>query len=238
MKIKVLLFARLKEVIGLEMVELDRNQMLTVADVWDALRTEYPQVEGFEKSLLFSVNQEFADLYTRVKEGDELAIFPPVSGGQSLAAKIDPENETGDVYRIVREPIRLENLVGQLSRPEDGAVVIFAGIVRNNTRGRQTLYLEYEGYEPMALRKMKEIGESLKQRWGIDRVGMIHRLGRLEIGEASVVIVVTSAHRQVAFEACRYAIDTLKKIVPVWKREFFEDGDVWVEGDFSQVPTR
>jgi molybdopterin converting factor subunit 1 len=238
MKIKVLFFARLKEIIGREMVELDLNPMLTVADVWHALRTEYPQVKDFEKSLLFSVNQEFADLRTRIEEGDELAIFPPVSGGQSLADKTNPEDETGDVYRIVREPIRLESLVSQLSRPKDGAVVIFAGIVRNNTRGRQTLYLEYEGYEPMALRKMKEIGDSLKQRWGIDRVGMIHRLGRLAIGEASVVIVVSSAHRHVAFEAARYAIDTLKKIVPIWKREFFEDGDVWVEGDFSQVPTR
>jgi MoaE-MoaD fusion protein len=238
MKVKVLFFARLKEIIGREMVELDLNPMLTVADVWEALRTEYPQVKDFEKSLLFSVNQEFADLHTRVKEGDELAIFPPVSGGQSQSAKTNPEDETGDVYRIVREPIRLESLVSQLGRPEDGALVIFAGIVRNNTRGRQTLYLEYEGYEPMALTKMKEIGGSLKQRWGIDRVGMIHRLGRLAIGEASVVIVVSSAHRHVAFEACRYAIDTLKKIVPIWKREFFEDGDIWVEGDFSQVPTR
>jgi MoaE-MoaD fusion protein len=238
MKIKVLFFARLKEIIGREMVELDLNPMLNVADVWDALRNEYPQVKGFEKSLLFSVNQEFADLHTRVKEGDELAIFPPVSGGQNLADKTKPEIETGDVYRIVREPIRLENLVDRLSCPGDGAIVTFAGIVRNNTRGRRTLYLEYEGYEPMALRKMKEIGELLKQSWTIGRVGMVHRLGKLEIGETSVAIVVTSAQRHVAFEACRYAIDTLKKVVPIWKREFFEDGDVWVEGDFSQGPTR
>lgn len=150
--------------------------------------------------------------------------------------RIYQANETGDVYQIVRDVIQLDTLAQQLSHPEDGAVVTFAGIVRNNTQGRRTLYLEYEGYGPMALRKMQEIGETLKQKWAVNQVGIVHRLGRLEIGETSVGIVITSAHRTVAFEACHFAIDTLKKIVPIWKKEFFEDGEVWVEGDFSPLP--
>ncbi len=231
MKIRVLLFARLKEIVGREVVELHRQEMFTVGDAWDALRSQFPQVEGFGRSLLFSVNQEYAELDTPIKEGDELAVFPPVSGGEILTKKMYPENETGDVYQIVQEPIPLEEFSRQLSQPEDGAIVTFSGIVRNNTGGRKTLYLEYEAYIPMAIKKIQEIGTTIKQQWKIGRIGIIHRLGRLEIGEASVVIVVTSAHRHIAFEACHYAIDSLKKVVPIWKKEFFEDGEVWVEGE-------
>ena len=146
-------------------------------------------------------------------------------------------SEDGDVFQIVRDSIHLEALVEQLRQPEDGAIVVFDGIVRNNTKGRKTVYLEYEGYEPMALKKMREIAERIKQKWKIHRIGIVHRLGRLEIGEASVVIGITSAHRDIAFEACRFAIDTLKKTVPIWKKEFFEDGEVWVEGEFpTELP--
>ena len=221
MNIEVLLFARLKELVGHDRVVVQRQELLTVRDVWDGLRAQYPQVEGFGKSWLVSVNQEFADWDTAVREGDELAFFPPVSGGA----------EDGNPIRIVRSPIQIEQLVNQLRQPEDGAVVVFDGIVRNHSRGRKTLYLEYEGYEPMALKKMKEIEEGTRSRWPVNRIGIVHRLGRLEIGEASVVIVVTSAHRKVAFEACQHVIDTLKKTVPIWKKEFFADGEVWIEGD-------
>ena len=221
MNIEVLLFARLRELVGHDRVVVRRQELLTVRDVWDGLRAQYPQVEGFGKSLLVSVNQEFADWGTPVNEGDELAFFPPVSGG---AVGRDP-------IRIIRSPILIEPLVSQLQQPEDGAVVVFDGIVRNQSQGRKTLYLEYEGYEPMALKKMREIEEIVRNRWPVNRIGIVHRLGRLEIGEASVVIVVTSAHRKVAFEACQYIIDTLKKTVPIWKKEFFADGEVWVEGE-------
>jgi molybdopterin synthase catalytic subunit len=110
-------------------------------------------------------------------------------------------------------------------------VVVFEGIVRNHSRGRFTLYLEYEAYEPMAIRKMEEIIHEVKQKFAIDRIGMIHRLGRLEIGETSVAIIVTSGHRHAAFEACHYVIDRLKRIVPIWKKEYFQDGSVWAEGE-------
>jgi molybdopterin synthase catalytic subunit len=110
-------------------------------------------------------------------------------------------------------------------------VVVFEGIVRNHSRGRSTLYLEYEAYEPMAIRKMEELGREAKQKFTIDGIGLIHRLGRLEIGETSVAIIVTAEHRRAAFEACQYAIDRLKQIVPVWKKEYFADGAVWAEGE-------
>ena len=230
--IKILLFARLKEIVGQGVIEVDCGEARTVRDVWNMLQTRFPHAAGFEQSLLFAVNQEFADLETKVKEDDEVAIFPPVSGGEGCGSKeVYREDQSGDVYQVVYQAIQIENLANQLSQAEDGAIVIFAGIVRNNSRGRKTLYLEYQGYEPMALRKIREIGLMIRQRWDIHRVGIVHRLGKLEIGETSVALVITSAHRHVAFEACHYAIDTLKKTVPIWKKEFFEDGEVWVEGD-------
>ena len=133
--------------------------------------------------------------------------------------------------RLTRGTIDTRALVAELLQGGDGAVVTFEGVVRNHTKGRATKFLEYEAYEPMALAKMREIAAEVVGKYPIDRIGMTHRLGHLDIGEASIVIVVTSAHRKPAFEACHYAIDRLKKIVPIWKKEFFEDGAVWVEGE-------
>ncbi len=132
---------------------------------------------------------------------------------------------------LVREPIDRDALVASLKQPADGAVVVFDGIVRDNTRGRKTLYLDYEAYEEMALAEMQKLASEAGERFAIDRVGVVHRLGRLEIGESSIVIVVTSAHRGAAFDACRWLIDTLKRTVPVWKKEHFADGAVWTDGD-------
>ena len=136
-----------------------------------------------------------------------------------------------DIFLLVRERIDTEALVAKLKAPEDGAVVVFDGFVRNNFKGQPTLYLEYESYEAMAYAKIREIGAEIHQKFPIHRVGVVHRLGRLEIGETSVVIVITSAHRAAAFDACRYAIDTLKRIVPIWKKEYFAGGAVWAEGE-------
>jgi molybdopterin synthase catalytic subunit len=136
-----------------------------------------------------------------------------------------------DVILLVRERINTPELVAKLKAPEDGAVVVFDGFVRNNFKGQRTLYLEYESYEAMAYAKMREIATEIHAKVPVRRVAMVHRLGRLEIGETSVVIVVTSAHRAAAFEACRYAIDTLKRVVPIWKKEYFAGGAVWAEGE-------
>jgi MoaE-MoaD fusion protein len=136
-----------------------------------------------------------------------------------------------DVILLVREKIDTRALVAKLKAPEDGAVVVFDGFVRNNFKGQRTLYLEYESYEAMAYAKMREIAAEIHAKFPVHRLAMVHRLGRLEIGETSVVMVVTSAHRAAAFEACRYAIDTLKRVVPIWKKEYFAGGAVWAEGE-------
>ncbi len=134
------------------------------------------------------------------------------------------------MYRLVREAIDIQSMTETLVRPEDGAVAVFQGVVRDNSRGKKVLYLEYHAYESMALMKLEEVGRLAKQEFDIHDVGILHRLGRLNLSDCSVAIVVTSAHRRPAFEACRFAIDTLKNIVPIWKKEFYEDGAVWIEG--------
>ena len=139
--------------------------------------------------------------------------------------------DSEDIFRIVREPIDAKGIVESLKAPADGALVVFDGFVRDNFKGQKTLYLEYEAYENMAWAKMREIGAQIHERFAIRRLAMVHRLGRLEIGETSVLIVVASAHRAAAFDACRYAIDTLKKTVPIWKKEYFVGGAVWAEGE-------
>jgi MoaE-MoaD fusion protein len=230
MKMKILFFAAVREQVGMSSLELEPESEQTVGEVWGKLLVLYPQLGKFGSGLLFALNQEYATRESAIKGGDELAIFPPVSGGAA-----DPESEVGaaahqDFFQIVRSPIQLESLIQQLSLPEDGAVVSFLGTVRNNALGRRTRHLEYEGFEPMALKKLMEIGQAIHQQWEVNRIGIVHRLGRLEIGEISVAIVICAPHREAAFDACRFAIDTLKMIVPIWKKEFFMDGEVWVEG--------
>ena len=174
-------------------------------------------------ALAVAVNHEYAAASAVLHEGDEVALLPPVSGGADAAAM--------PIVSLTRECIDRDALVAALQQPGDGAIVVFDGIVRDNTRGRKTLYLDYEAYEEMALSQMQKLAQEAGERFAIDRVGMMHRLGRLEIGESSIVIVVTSAHRAAAFDACRWLIDTLKRTVPVWKKEHFADGAVWTDGE-------
>jgi molybdopterin synthase catalytic subunit len=148
----------------------------------------------------------------------------------------DIQAHPDDYFALTRTQIHADSLIAKVRTPGDGAVVTFDGCVRNNSLGRRTLHLEYEGYEPMALLKMREIGEQLHKMFSIDRTAIVHRLGRLEIGETSVFIAVSAAHRVAAFEACRWAIDTLKRTVPIWKKEFFEDGAIWADGELPPVP--
>lgn len=147
--------------------------------------------------------------------------------------------ETGlssDLVALTRETIDARALLDRVRTPADGAVASFDGVVRNHSRGRSTLYLEYQAYEPMALRKLEEVARAARASFAIDRLAIVHRLGRLEIGESSVFIAVSAAHRAAALDACRFAIDTLKRTVPIWKKEFFADGAVWADGELPPPP--
>ena len=223
--ITVLLFGQAREWVGSSTLELTLDAPATVDSMFDILKSQHPQLAGMERSMLFAVNEEYASTSAPLSDGDRVAVLPPVSGG---------ETANWDIFEITREPINITDLRARLLEGDSGAVVIFDGVARNNTQGRRTLHLEYEGYEPMALRTMEQIGAEVHDQWPINRIGIIHRLGRIDTTESSVIIVVTSAHRKIAFEACHYAIDRLKKIVPIWKKEFFEDGAVWVENEEAE----
>jgi len=220
MKVNVLYFGITHDLTGVAQEQVQIPEGETLEGLRRQCQARFPRLLSVGGSLLLAVNQEVAKPSTRLRDGDEVAFMPPVSGGAG-----------GDFFRITRGPISVADPAAELRAPEDGAVVTFEGIVRNHSRGRSTLYLEYEAYEPMAIRKMEELGGEVRQKFAIDGVGMIHRLGRLEIGETSVAIIVTAAHRRAAFEACQYAIDRLKQIVPIWKKEYFADGAVWAEGE-------
>lgn len=220
-KITALLFGQAREATGAENIELNLEEGATVESAFVALKSLHPKLAAMERSLMFAINEEYASRQQTLSNNDRLAILPPVSGGEAACE---------DILEITREPINITDLRTRLLGGDSGAAVIFDGVVRDNTKGRRTLYLEYEGYTEMALKTMAQISREVREKWAINRLGVIHRLGRIEISESSIVIIVTSAHRKIAFEACHYAIDRLKKIVPIWKKEFFEDGEVWVEG--------
>ena len=223
MKIKVLLFGLLKDIAGRSTETLELEDGALVRDVLAYYSQTIPRFEAMIPALAISVAEEYARPDRALREGDEVGLLPPVSGGSTQV-------RDGEVV-IVREPIDKQAVVTRLQHPADGAIVVFDGIVRDNTRGRRTVHLEYESYEAMALKQMKSLATESRTRFGVRAVSIIHRLGRLEIGETSVLIAVASAHRGVAFDACRWIIDTLKKTVPIWKKEYFEDGAVWADGE-------
>jgi molybdopterin synthase catalytic subunit len=222
MQVRVLFFGVLKDLLSSSGEAVMLPEGATVAQLTERLRKD--AAHPVWSALAVAVNQEYAAASAVLHDGDEVALLPPVSGGVEDAA-------VAPVVRLVREPIDRDALVATLKQPGDGAVVVFDGIVRDHTRGRKTLYLDYEAYEEMALDQMQKLAREAGERFAVDRVGVVHRLGRLEIGESSIVIVVTSAHRAAAFDACRWLIDTLKRTVPVWKKEHFADGAVWTDGE-------
>lgn len=230
MQVRVLFFGRLKEIIGLAEDRADLNEGARVEEVFARYSDRFPELASFRSSVAAAVNQEYAQWSAPLHENDEVAFLPPVSGGEEPVA--DRKASVGDICSIVRDAIRSSEVVDQVKDPADGAVIVFEGIVRNNSRGKETLYLVYEAYENMALAKMLEICKEMRRLYQIDRILMIHRLGRIEIGETSIVIAVSSAHRAAAFDASRFAIDTFKRTVPIWKKEYFQDGAVWADGEF------
>ena len=224
MQVRVLFFGALRDLLGRssEMVALPEGAPLS--HLLDRYTREVPALNQLLPSIALSVNQEYATRDLRLHEHDEVALLPPVSGG------VDP-TLSGQHCTIVRNKIETAGFVEVLKKPEDGAIVVFEGIVRNHSRGRRTQYLEYEAYEGMAVKQMDELVATAVSKFAIDDARIVHRLGRMEIGETSVLIVVSSAHRAPAFDASRFLIDTLKKTVPIWKKEFFADGSVWADGE-------
>src|ERR1022692_2017919 len=185
-------------------------------------------------SIVVARNREFAEISTPLTEGDEVAFLPPVSGGAGAISHIA---EAGHYFALTRHAIDTRAVMARLLTGAEGAVVTFEGTVRNNTKGRATRCLDYECYESMALKTMLSIGLEIIGQYEVGRIAIVHRLGRILIGETSVAIIVTAPHRGPAFEAAREAINRLKKLVPIWKKEHFVDGEVWVEGEWdSNVP--
>lgn len=224
MRVRVLSFGILKDWLGRE-ASVELPEGATVLDLWKTVTGKAADEGRPGPGILgvaAGVNAEYVPHTCVLRDGDEVAFLPPVSGGSA--------GEPGDVT-LTREVIDADRLVAAAKRPEDGAVVVFDGIVRNHSRGRRTLYLEYEAYEEMALGQMRELAAQARERFAIRQVTMVHRLGRLEIGETSVLIVVAAAHRGAAYDASRWLIDTLKQIVPIWKKEVFADGAVWAAGE-------
>lgn len=226
MRVRVLLFGQLRDIVGRREESLDLPSGATLASVTDHYARKFPAFLAIQAAIACSVNQEYASGLAILKEGDEVGLLPPVSGGKSGGRALEASR-----CAIVRERIRTQEIVDSVKAAEDGAVAIFEGIVRNHSRGRRTLHLEYEAYESMALNEMQRLVDTARERFAVREVRLVHRLGRLEIGETSVLIVVAGAHRAAAFEACRWLIDTLKKTVPIWKKEYFEDGAVWADGE-------
>jgi molybdopterin converting factor subunit 1 len=219
MRVRVLFFGVLKDLVGRTGESLELPDGAVVREVLSHYLSEVPRMREALASIAVAVNQEYAGAETVLRSDDEVALLPPVSGGSGKAAS------------IVRDAIDTQGVLARIKRGEDGAAVVFEGVVRNQTRGRRTLYLEYEAYEEMALDQMEGLAEQALKQFQVREVRLVHRLGRLEIGETSVLIVVGSAHRAAAFDACRWLIDTLKRTVPIWKKEFFEDGAVWADGE-------
>lgn len=216
-KVRVLFFGAARDVVDQNPLEISLAAPATVSTAFQSLVAKFSELERFGRSLLFAVNQEYASPDTVLKENDELAVFPPVSGGSH------------DFFELTTEPIDVGEVARRVVLPECGATVTLDGYAREWTRGKHTLYLVYEAYDSMALTEMQRLGAEAHERFEIAHLAIVHRTGRLEIGETSVVIAVSAPHRQAAFQACEWAIRELKRTVPIWKKEVFENGEEeWV----------
>jgi molybdopterin converting factor subunit 1 len=233
MQVKVRYLGMLREIAGRDDESVEISEGAPLAELYAVLQERMPQLQNFRQAIALAVNYEYSAADTPLRDGDEIALIPPVSGGapDTPVSVHTPAMQTTDHAALVRQPIDGAAISAAIRQPDDGAVVIFDGIVRNQTRGRRTLYLDYTAYEPMALKQMEQLAQQALANYAVRDVWLVHRLGQLQIGETSVYIAVASAHRAAAFDACRWLIDTLKKTVPIWKKEFFADGAVWADGE-------
>ena len=223
MKVQVRLFARYREATGRDSLDVELPDGGTVERAWEAVARQLPALQPYRPFTLFALRNDYVGADHPLDDGDELCLFPPVSGGSA------PVSSPADWIEVTTEPLSERAVARAVEHPGAGGIALFSGVVRDQTGGRHVKFLEYEAHAPMAVAKMREIAAAIRQRWpATARVALVHRIGRLEIGESSVMIAVSSPHRGPAFDACRFAIDTLKETVPIWKKEYFEDGEVWV----------
>ena len=216
MRVRVLLFAGLREAVGKKEFFLELKDDSSLKELLAEIQEEIPVLDRYRGRLVVAVNQRRSPEETLLQEGDEVALLPPISGGSERTW-------------LQAEPLSLDALYAEVRSPDRGGLVSFLGVVRNHSRGSQIDHLEYEAYAPMAELEMRNIAREITERWPEVRIAMSHRVGRLEVGDPAVMIVAAAPHRAEAFEACRFAIDTLKETVPIWKKEFGEDGATWVE---------
>lgn len=237
-RVQVLFFGLLRDLMGTSQESLDLGESpaggYRLRDVFLHYAERDPRLAGLAASIVLARNQSFETPDCLIADGDEIAFLPPVSGGTGPYSHViqDPE---GHFFALTRERIDTETLKRQILASHDGAMVDFEGVVRDNTKGRATRFLDYECYEAMAIKMMAQIGREIAAAHAISRIALVHRLGRLEIGEASVVVIATSPHRGPAFAAALDGINRLKKTVPIWKKEYFADGEVWVDGDWDDT---
>jgi molybdopterin synthase catalytic subunit len=253
--VTVLFFGAARDTTGQAEVDFVLQGAPTAASAFAAVMERFPDLRRFGRSLLFAVNQEYAQEDREVHDGDELAVFPPVSGGSAAsddagsagilpAGRVPTNVETdkisalpaNDFFELTTDPIDVGAVARRVVLPQCGATVTLDGYAREWTRGRQTLHLIYEAYAPMALSELERLGREAHARFEIAHIGIVHRTGHTKIGETSVVIAVSAPHRRAAFEACEWAIRELKRTVPIWKKEIFADGEVWVEGEGQSQP--
>lgn len=235
MKINILFFATLRDIAGEKQITYTTvGNILTVATLRDELSKQYPEMADNLKSALAAINEEFAFAQDTIKDGDEVAFFPPVSGGSG--------EQYPEIFLLPDEPINHDDMVEAITTPETGAVCFFSGMVRGKTDKEghipETEYLEYEAYEPMALAKMRQVAAEIREKFPkVQGIAIAQRIGRLQVGQNTVLIACSSAHRDDGcFEASRYGIDRLKEIVPVWKKEVGRDGEAWIEGEYMPKP--
>lgn len=225
MKVTIFLFALYREKAGRNRLEVDLPEGATAGDAVRRVARDVPPLGPLLATAALAVNTEYAGPDTRLRDGDELALIPPVSGGAARRAHGATRAAT---VSITDQPINVQAAIAGLVRPTDGALVVFQGVVRDFTDGRRLLYMDYEAYRPMAEKTLRHIAEEVRAQFRVDDVAIVHRVGRLAVGEASLLVAVASPHRREAFAACQEVIDRVKRLTPVWKKEVWEGGEAWV----------
>jgi molybdopterin synthase catalytic subunit len=224
-EVRIRFFARHRDIVGTAEAIRTVDTGCTVGQLWERLVEEHPRLHGYTGRLLYAVNQQFAEPETVLSDGDEVAYIPPVSGGAALPPGVEvPQSALPPLFAITEQPLDPAPLVRAVQTPADGAVVTFAGVVRNQFGGRATACLSYEAYAEMALPVLQQIAEEARVRWSVGHIAVHHRVGKLEIGETAVLVVVAAPHRQPALDAAGYVMDRIKQIAPIWKREHWADG--------------